>query len=73
MSSGRFDSELERDIGHHGRPLVVIDLQTLAVRSLPVAAAQLVGRPPDAIVGRPVLELLRKSERRQVQDALTAA
>jgi hypothetical protein len=70
VSSGRFDSQVDRDVGHLALPLVMIDLQTLAVRSLSVAAARLIGRPADAIVGRPVFELLPASERRHVEEAL---
>ena len=72
MSSGRIDSELEQDIGRLALPLLGIDLDTLAVRCVTVAAAKLLGRSADDIVGRPVLELLPERERDRATGALAA-
>ena len=72
MSSVRIDRELERDVARLSLPLVVIELDTLAVRHVTVAATKLVGRSADAIVGRPVFELLPASERQDAERALGA-
>ena len=72
VSPVRSDLELERDIGRLSLPLVVIDLGTLAVRYVTVAATKLVGRSADAIVGRPVFDLLPESERQDAEWALAA-
>jgi DNA-binding NarL/FixJ family response regulator len=72
VSSGRIDLELEHDVGRLSLPLVVIDLDTLAVRAVTVAATKLVGRSADAIIGRPVFELLPASERQDAELALAA-
>ncbi|MCU1398884.1 MAG: Response regulator containing a CheY-like receiver domain and an DNA-binding domain [Acidimicrobiales bacterium] len=70
--SGLADPEPERDIGRLALPLLVIDLETFDVRSLTVAAAQLIGAPGDSIVGRPVVELVPPNERRHVHESLAA-
>jgi DNA-binding NarL/FixJ family response regulator len=72
VSPDRSDVALAHDIGRLSLPIVVIDLDTLAVRYVTVAATKLVGRPADAIVGRPVFELLPASERQDAERALAA-
>ena len=68
----REELEHEHDIGRLSLPLVVIDLDTLAVLDLTVAAARLVGRSAGSVLGRPVLELLPVSDRHNATGALAA-
>jgi len=72
VSSGRIDVELEHDIGRLSLPLVVIDLDTLTVLDMTVAATRLVGRSAEAVIGRPVRRLLPASERHDAERALAA-